>query len=197
MNALLKSSNGLSSHPIDSCLLADRRIFLEEKITTQTALSFTKSVLHLVKEDGRSPIDVLINSEGGELNSGLLIYDVMQGCPVKIRTFVIGKAYSMAAFLFIAGTGGRYMLPNSEIMLHEPLLSNNIGGTAATILSASEALVEAREHLNRLLSKHTGKTISEIEKETAYDHFFSAEEAVSFGAADRIISFAQIIGDRG
>lgn len=194
MDALIKSSNGISSHPMDACLLADRRIFIESEITTPVALSFTKSVLHLLKEDDRSPIDVLINSGGGELNAGMLIYDVMQGCPVKIRTYVIGRAYSMAAFLFIAGTGGRFMLPHSEIMLHEPLLGNRIGGTAATIRSASEALVEAREHLDKLLSKHTGKTFAEIEKETAYDHFFSAEEAVAFGAADKIIRFEQIIG---
>ena len=193
MNALIKSSNGISSHPMDACLLADRQIFLESEITTSVALNFTKSILHLLKEDDRNPIDVLINSEGGELHAGMLIYDVMQGCPVKIRTYVIGRAYSMAAFLFIAGTGGRYILPHSEIMLHEPLFGNRIGGTAATIRSASEALVEARSHLNEILSKHTGKTVDEIEKETAYDHFFSAEEAVSFGAADKIIRFEQIL----
>lgn len=194
MNALLKSSSGFSSHPMDSCLLADRKVFLDSEITTQTALNFTKSVMHLLKEDDHKPIDVLINSEGGELNAGMLIYDVMQGCPVIIRTYVIGRAYSMAAFLFISGTGGRYMLPHSEIMLHEPILGNRIQGTVATIRSASEALMEARKHMNELISKHTGRSTEDIEKETSYDHFFLPEEAVSFGAADKIISFDQILG---
>lgn len=194
MNALLKSASGISSHPMDSCLLADRKVFLEGEITTQAALTFTKSVMHLLMEDDHKPIDVLINSEGGELNAGMLIYDVIQGCPVRIRTFVIGRAYSMAAFLFISGTGGRYMLPHSEIMLHEPILGNRIQGTVATIRSASEALMVARKHMNELISKHTGQSIAVIENETSYDHFFLPEEAVAFGAADQIISFDKILG---
>lgn len=151
-------------------------------VQNQAWLSFIKSGLKL---------DYL---KRGELNAGMLIYDVMQGCPMKIRTYVIGRAYSMAAFLFISGTGGRYMLPHSEIMLHEPILGNRIQGTVATIRSASEALMEARKHMNELISKHTGRSTADIEKETSYDHFFLPEEAVAFGAADKIISFDQILG---
>ena len=106
----------------------------------------------------------------------------------------MGKAYSMAALLFAScSKGQRYMLPHSELMLHEPLLGNRIGGNSSSIKSISESLQETKRKMNQILAKHTGKTEEEVEKATGFDHYFSPEESIAFGLCDEIIGFDKVM----
>lgn len=192
MNVLVKSASGIMQVSGDSKLLSRRKVFIEGEIDNTTACEFVKKIMILTQEDPEKEIDVLINSPGGEINSGMLIYDVIQASRAPIRTFCIGKAYSMAALLFSSGNHGRYMLPHGELMLHEPLLGNLVGGNSSSIRSISESLLETRRRINQILAKHTGKSEKEIEKATEYDHFFSPEESVDFGLCDEIVDFSRI-----
>ncbi|MBQ3969311.1 MAG: ATP-dependent Clp protease proteolytic subunit, partial [Clostridia bacterium] len=133
------------------------------------------------------------NSPGGEVNSGMLMYDVIQSSKAPIKMFCMGKAYSMGALLFASGNHGRFMLPHGELMIHEPLLGNRVGGNSSSIKSISDNLIETKKKLNAILAKHTGKSEEEIEKATEYDHYFTAEESVEFGLCDDIVSFEQIM----
>ncbi len=193
MNVQVKSSHGITLVPVDSRLMAHRKIFIEGEIDAETACEFVKKVMLLNAEDSRKPIDVLVNSAGGEINSGMLMYDVIQGSKAPIRMFCIGKAYSMGAVLFACGNHGRYMLPHGELMLHEPLLGNRVGGSSSSIKSISDSLMETKKKMNRLLAKHTGKTEEEVEEATGFDHYFSPEESIEFGLCDQIVGFDKIM----
>lgn len=195
MNVQIRSSNGITTMPIETKLLASRNVFLEGEINEGTALEFVKQLMHLSTDSPDEPINVLINSPGGEINSGMIIYDVIQTMKTPIRLFCIGRAYSMAAFLFISGQHGRYMLRNSELMLHEPLLGGKVGGNTSSIKELSDSLIKTRDKLNKLLAEHSGHTIEEIEKATDHDHFYSAEESIDFGLCDEIVGFEKIMED--
>lgn len=193
MNVLIKSSNGITQVSADSKLLSQRKVFIEGEITPEAACEFIKKVMVLNAEDSSKPIDVLINSPGGEINSGMVMYDVIQASKSPIRMFCIGRAYSMGAVLFACGNHGRYMLPHSELMLHEPLLGNRVGGNSSSIKSISESLLETKRKMNQILSKHTGKSEEEVEKATSYDHYYSPEESKEFGLCDQIVDFSMIM----
>ena len=189
MNVLIKSSNGITQVSADSRLLSQRKVFIEGEITEETACEFVKKIMILNGEDSSAPIDILINSPGGEINSGMLMYDVIQASKAPIRMFCLGKAYSMAAVLFACGNHGRYMLPHGELMIHEPLLGSHVCGNSSSIKSISDILLNTKRKLNQILAKHTGKSEEEVEKATGFDHYFSPEESVSFGLADEIVDF--------
>lgn len=189
----IKTSAGIALMPADSQLLTHRKIFIEGEISAETACSFLKQVLFLNREDAHQPIDVLVNSCGGEINSGLLMYDVIQSSTAPIRMYCAGKAYSMAAILIACGMHGRYILPHGELMLHQPLLGNQVGGNASSLKSISDSLLETKAKINALLSKHTGKSVEEIEQMTGFDHYFTAEEAIDAGLCDEICSFEHMI----
>ena len=193
MNVQVKSSNGITLVPIESSLMASRKIFIEGEINTDTACEFVKKVMLLNNEDSKKPIDVLINSPGGEINSGMLMYDVIQASKAPIRMFCIGRAYSMGAVLFACGNHGRYILPHGELMIHEPLLGNRIGGNSSSIKSISDSLLETKKKMNQILAKHTGKTEEEVEKATGFDHYFDPKESVEFGLSDEIVGFDRIV----
>jgi len=193
MNVQVKSSNGITLMPIDTKLLTQRKIFIEGEIDQEKACSFVKQILFLCGEDKNKPIDVLINSPGGEISSGLLMYDCIQSCTTPIRMYCLGTAYSMGALLFASGKHGRYMLPHSELMLHEPLLGSRVGGNASSIRSISDSLMDTRNKMNEILAIHTGKTIKEIEEATSFDHYYSPKESVEFGLADEIVNFDKLM----
>lgn len=192
MNIQVRSSNGISLIPIESILYTDRKIFIEEEINSRTSLEFIKQLMLLCRQDSKAPVDVLINSPGGVITAGLAMYDCIQSCKTPIRMICIGSAASMAAIIFAGGNNGRYMLPNSEIMIHEPLLGSPVEGNASSIYSVSEKLMKRRKQTNQILAKHTGKTEKEIEDATNYDHYMTAEESIEFGLADGIIGFDEI-----
>lgn len=193
MNIEVKSAHGISLIPVETRLMTSRKIFIEGEINAEVACNFVKQIMLLNKEDSEAPIDVLINSPGGEINAGLLMYDVIQSSKAPIRMFCIGRAYSMGAVLFACGQHGRYMLPHGELMLHEPLLGSQVGGNSSTIQSISESLLETKKKLNEILAKHTGRPIEELEKATSYDHYFSAQESIDFGLCDEIVDFSKIM----
>lgn len=193
MNVQVKSSNGITLMSMETKLFAARKVFIEGEINQESACEFVKKIMLLNRENASKPIDVMINSPGGEINSGLLMYDVIQSSKAPIRMFCIGTAYSMGALLFTCGNHGRYMLPHSELMLHEPLLGNRVEGNASSIRSISDSLMETRKKINQILAKHTGKTEKEIEETTSYDHYFSAEESVAFCLADDVVSFNKMM----
>lgn len=192
MNVQVKSSNGISLIPIETRLMSERTVFIEGEINPGTTCEFVKKILYLNNEDKQAPINVLINSPGGEINSGMLMYDVIQSCTAPIRMFCIGRAYSMAAVLFASGTHGRYMLPHSELMLHEPLLGNRVSGNSSSIKSISDSLLETKKMINDILIKHTGRTEEEVEQATSFDHYFNPEESIAFGLCDGTAGFDMI-----
>ena len=184
---LLKSSSGVQTVSIESKLMSDhRRLFITGEINADSAMDFFKQVMLLNLEDDKAPISVFINSMGGEIDNGLLIYDAIVGSRAPICTFCSGWV------LFTCGKE-RYMLPHSKLMLHEPLLGGKIGGNASSIKSISESLMETKTMINKLLAFHTGKTESEMDELTSYDHYFSAQEAVEIGLADGIKSFEEMM----
>ena len=193
MNVLVKSSSGITQVSADSKLLSQRKVFIEGEISSESACEFIKKILILNEEDTDKPIDVLINSPGGEINSGMAIYDVIQASKAPIRMFCIGRAYSMGPVLFSSGNHGRYMLPHSELMLHEPLLGNRVSGNSSSIQSISESLLETKRRMNQILARHTGKSEEEVEKATSYDHYYSPEESREFGLCDEIVDFNKIM----
>ena len=193
MNVLVKSSSGITQVSADSKLLSQRKVFIEGEFSSESACEFIKKILILNEEDTDKPIDVLINSPGGEINSGMAIYDVIQASKAPIRMFCIGRAYSMGAVLFSSGNHGRYMLPHSELMLHEPLLGNRVSGNSSSIQSISESLLETKRRMNQILARHTGKSEEEVEKATSYDHYYSPEESREFGLCDEIVDFNKIM----
>lgn len=193
MYAEIKSSNGISLVPVESRLLAERKIIVEGEITPETACEFVRQVLYLNSVSSDTPIDVLINSPGGEINSGMLMYDVIQSSKAPIRIFCIGRAYSMAAVLFASGNHGRYLFQHSELMIHEPLLGCPVGGNSSSIKSVSDSLIESKRKMDAILAKHTGRTKSEIENATSYNHYFSPEESIAFGLGDEIVGFDKIM----
>lgn len=193
MNVIIKSSSGITLVPIESRLLSERKIFLEGEIDSNKACDFIKELIHLCKDDSTKPIDLLINSPGGDISSGLLIYDSIQSCKTPIRTYCMGNAYSMGALLFASGNHGRFMFPHSELMLHEPILGNRVGGSASSIRSISDSLLETRDRMNKILARHTGKTEEQIAEATSYDHYYGPQESIDFGLADEVISLSRLM----
>ena len=193
MNILVKSSNGITQVSADSKLLSQRKVFIEGEINAETACEFVKKILLLNAEDSNKPIDVLINSLGGCINSGMLMYDVIQASKAKIRTYCIGRAYSMGAVLLACGNHGRYILPHGEVMIHEPLLGNRVGGNSSSIKSISESLLETKRKMNQILAKHTGQSEESIEEATSYDHYYDSEESLKFGLVDAVIDFGKLM----
>lgn len=193
MNIQVKSSNGLTLIPIDSRLMARRILFIEGQITAESACEFVKKMILLNEEDANAPIRILVNSPGGEINAGMLMYDVIQSSGAPIQMYCVGRAYSMGAVLFACGNHGRYMLPHSTLMIHEPLVGGNVSGSSSSIRSVSDSLQSSKRMLDQLLAKHTGKSVREIAKATSFDHYFSAEEGVKFGLCDGIVEFQQLM----
>ena len=188
----VKSAAGVHLVPIEAMHLDRRRVFIEGHIDMEMACRFADRVM-LLCDQSHEPIDVFINSQGGEVKAGLMLYDIIQSCPAPMRMLCRGTAYSMAALLFASGSHGRFLLPNSELMLHEPLLGSGVQGSASSIKSIADGILTVRAKLNAILARHTGKTAEQIGEATGYDHFFSAQEAVEFGLADGILDFAQML----
>ena len=190
MNApsyVYKGARGNTVIPLDSELLNDRLIIIDDMITSQTAVDFYKSVRFLARSD--EPINVVLCSGGGEVIAGQAIYDIMQGIKNEVHTYCLGRSASMAAVLLAAGTKGhRYILPHSEVMIHEVLIGGGVGGSATSISKISESINKTRDVMNGILAKHTGKTIEEINEATSFDNYMTAEQAVEFGICDKIIT---------
>lgn len=181
-----KSSFGERAYDIYSRLLRDRIVFLGSAINDQVANSVIAQLLFLENENSKKDILMYIQSPGGHVTAGLAIYDTMQYIKPDVVTVCIGMAASMGAILLTGGAKGkRFALPNSEIMIHQPL--GGVEGQAADIKIHAEHIVAMRERLNKIIAKHTGQSLKQVEKDTDRDRFLTAEEALKYGLIDKII----------
>ena len=181
-----KSGREERAMDIYSRLLKDRIVFLGTTITDEVANSVVAQLLFLQSEDPKADIHLYINSPGGSVTAGLAIYDTMQFISCDVATYCIGQCASMGAVLLAAGTKGkRYALPNSRIMIHQPMAG--VEGTAADIMIHAKEFKALKDRLNQILIKHTGQPLEKIEKDTDRDRFMSAEEAKEYGLIDRVL----------
>ena len=182
----VESAHGVREVSLDTRHLMNRRIFINGEINEESANDFLSQMLYLEQESD-DPITIYINSPGGSVNAGLVIYDCIQASELEINLICAGTAASMAAIIFAGGKKGhRYILPHSKVKIHEPLLAGGVGGSATSIKNISDSILETREIVNKILAKHTGKTLKEINKATSFDNYMNAEEAIKFGLCDEI-----------
>lgn len=195
MNYVERGCNSITTLTTATKLGEDRIISIEGTIDDAVANAFLEQMLVLNREDADTPIIVRINSGGGSVEQGLMMYDVIQGSPAPVKLICTGAAYSMAAILLASGNPkhGRYVLPNSKLMIHEPLIQGGVGGKTSSIKSISDSMLETRKKLNGILAKHTGHTIEEIDEATSYDHYFTADEAVAYGLCDKVVDFSFLV----
>lgn len=163
------------------------RLFLVGPIDHRMAVDFISAMLVLAEE--KKDAEIIIDSPGGEISAGLMIYDVLRSYKYKITMYCTGLAASMAAFILAAGQKGRrFVLPHSQVMIHEPLISSGFGGSATSIEKTAQGILETKAVLNKILAEHTGRSVNEINKATLEDNFMTSEEAVKFGICDEIRS---------
>ncbi len=180
-----KSNNGERAYDIYSRLLKDRIIMLNGEIDDINCNTIISELLYLDSLNNND-ISLYINSPGGSVTAGMAIYDTINFIKSDVSTICIGIAASMAAFLLSSGTKGkRFCLPNSEVMIHQPL--GGAQGQATEIKIAAERILKMREKLNKMLAKNTGKDIKVIEVDTERDHFLTADEALDYGLIDKIL----------
>ena len=181
-----ETSSGYYRFSIQEDMLARREVECVGTITPDSAYSLTRQLRWLEQEDRNAEITMLINSPGGDVSSGLALYDVMKSLSCPIRTVCLGTAASMAAILFAAGST-RDILPHGRVMIHDPLISDGIGGSALQVQDVSNRLLKSRKELCSILAECTGKSLQQIYRKTGRDTFFDAEGAVAFGLADRVV----------
>ena len=180
-----QTNRGERSYDIYSRLLEDRIVFISGEINDQTANLAIAQLLYLEGKDSSKDIMMYINSPGGSVSAGLAIYDTMNYIRCDVSTICVGMAASMGAFLLAAGAKGkRCALPNSEIMIHQPL--GGFQGQASDIAIHAGHILKTKKLLNRILSSNTGKSIEEVEKDTDRDNFLSAKEALEYGIIDKV-----------
>ena len=180
---------GERSMDIYSRLLSDRIIVLSDQVNDTTASLVVAQLLFLESQDSEKDISLYINSPGGSVTAGLAIYDTMNYIKCDVSTICVGMAASMGAFLLSSGAKGkRIALPNSEILIHQPLIGGNgLTGQATDIELAAKNLVRTKERLNEILAKNTGKSYDEVVRATERDNFLTPEQALEFGIIDRVL----------
>jgi ATP-dependent Clp protease, protease subunit len=184
---LEKTTSGERAYDIYSRLLKDRIIFLGTPIDDAVANTVIAQLLFLDSESSKDDIKIYINTPGGSVSAGLAIYDTMQHVKADVSTICVGMAASMGAVILAGGAKGkRLALPNSEIMIHQVM--GGAEGQATDIKIRAEHILKVKEKLDKILVKHTGKSLSQIEKDTDRDKFMSPQEAISYGLIDKIVS---------
>ncbi|HFB6661027.1 TPA: ATP-dependent Clp endopeptidase proteolytic subunit ClpP [Neisseria gonorrhoeae] len=179
---------GERAFDIYSRLLKERIVFLVGPVTDESANLVVAQLLFLESENPDKDIFFYINSPGGSVTAGMSIYDTMNFIKPDVSTLCLGQAASMGAFLLSAGEKGkRFALPNSRIMIHQPLISGGLGGQASDIEIHARELLKIKEKLNRLMAKHCGRDLADLERDTDRDNFMSAEEAKEYGLIDQVL----------
>ncbi|MBY6283134.1 ATP-dependent Clp endopeptidase proteolytic subunit ClpP [Neisseria flava] len=183
-----QSGRGERAFDIYSRLLKERIVFLIGPVTDESANLVVAQLLFLESENPDKDIFFYINSPGGSVTAGMSIYDTMNFIKPNVSTLCLGQAASMGAFLLSAGEKGkRFALPNSRIMIHQPLISGGLGGQASDIEIHARELLKIKEKLNRLMAKHCGRDLADLERDTDRDNFMSAEEAKEYGLIDQVL----------
>lgn len=181
-----QTSRGERAYDIFSRLLKERIVFIGTAIDDYVASLAIAQMLHLEAEDPDKDISVYINSPGGSVTAGLAIYDTMQYIRPQVSTICVGMAASMGAILLLAGEKGkRQALPNARIMIHQPW--GGVQGTASDISIQAEEILKTKKRLNEIIAQHTGKTLSEIEKDTDRDNYMSSQQAMEYGLIDKVL----------
>ena len=181
-----QTNRGERSYDIFSRLLNDRIIVLSDEVNDTTASPIVAQLLYLEGQDPEKDISLYINSPGGSVTAGMAIYDTMQYIKCDVSTICMGLAASMGAFLLSSGAKGkRYALPNSEIMIHQPL--GGARGQATDIKIVADQIIKTKERLNRILAENTGRSIEEIARDTDRDNYLTAQEACEYGLVDKVI----------
>lgn len=182
-----QTNRGERSYDIFSRLLNDRIIMLSDEVNDATASIVIAQLLYLEGQDAEKDISLYINSPGGSVTAGMAIYDTMQYIKCDVSTICMGMAASMGAFLLSSGAKGkRYALPNSEVMIHQPL--GGAQGQATEIQIAADHILKTREKLNKILAENTGRSIEEIARDTERDNFLTAQQAMEYGLVDKVIA---------
>ena len=185
-----QTGRGERSYDIFSRLLKDRIIFLSEDVNPTTASLVIAQMLFLESEDPDKEISFYINSPGGSITDGMAIVDTMNYIKCPVSTICVGLAASMGSVLLTCGAKGRrFATPNSEILIHQPLISGGLAGQTTEIKIHADHMVKTREKLNKLLSERTGQSLEQIEKDTERDHYMTAEEALKYGLIDGILDY--------
>lgn len=183
-----KTNNGERSYDIFSRLLEDRIIMLHDEVNDHTASLVVAQLLYLESKDPDKDICLYINSPGGSISAGMAIHDTMKYIKCDVTTICMGMAASMGAFLLASGTKGkRLILPNAEVMIHQPLISGGLSGQTTDIKIHADHMVKTREKLNRFLSEYTGNSYEKICADVERDNYMSAKETLDYGLVDRII----------
>lgn len=183
-----QTSRGERSYDIFSRLLNDRIIMLSDQVNDTTASLVVSQLLYLEGQDSEKDISLYINSPGGSITAGMAIYDTMNYIKCDVSTICIGMAASMGAFLLSSGAKGkRFSLPNSEILIHQPLISGGLSGQCTDIKIHSDHLVRTRQKMNEILAANTGKPIEQIQIDTERDNYMYANEAMEYGLIDKVI----------
>ena len=189
-NVLEKTSSGERVYDLYSRLLKDRIIFISDEINDNSANIIVSELLYL-DSINHEDINIYINSPGGSITSGMAIYDTMNYIKSDVSTICIGMAASMAAFLLSSGKKGkRYALPNSEVMIHQPL--GGVNGQATEIKIAADRILKLKDKLNKILSKNTGKDLETIAQDTERDYFMDSNEAFNYGIVDKVLDNEKI-----
>ncbi len=182
-----QTGRGERSYDIFSRLLNDRIIMLCDEVNDATASLVVAQLLYLESQDPEKDISLYINSPGGSITAGMAIYDTMQFVKPDVSTICVGMAASMGAFLLSSGAKGkRLALPNSEIMIHQPL--GGAQGQATDIQIHAERIIKIKKHLNKILAENSGQPLEKIERDTERDNFMSAQQAVEYGLIDRVVT---------
>lgn len=183
-----KSGRGERAYDIYSRLLKDRIIFMNGPVTDDMTSIATAQLLFLSNEDPEADIHVYVNSPGGSVSAGLAIYDTMQFVRPKVATYCIGMAASMGSILLMGGAKGkRYVLPNSKVLLHQPLLGGVRQGQATDLAIEAKEMIKTRERLYKIIQHHTGQDYDKIKTDCERDYWLDAEEAVEYGCADQVL----------
>lgn len=184
-----QTNHGERSFDIYSRLLNDRIVFLCDEVNDTTASLVVAQLLYLEAQDPDKDISLYINSPGGSITAGMAIYDTMNYIKCDVSTVCIGMAASMGAFLLSSGAKGkRFALPNSEIMIHQPLISGGLKGQATDVKIYTDHLLRTKEKMNKILSENTGKSYEQVCEDTERDNFMSADEACAYGLVDKVIA---------
>ncbi len=182
------TGGGSRAYDIYSRLLKDRIIFLGGSVDDETANLIVAQLLFLSSEDPSADIHFYINSPGGSVSAGLAIYDTMRYVRCDICTYCVGMAASMGAVLLLGGSKGkRYALPNSRVLMHQPLIPGLIRGTATDLEIQAEEMLRIRERLYKIISEHTGKNLEQVEKDCERDYWMDAEQSLTYGVIDKIM----------
>ena len=182
-----ETAEGLNRLDIRDEMFGQRELELMTPVNAESCAAIIRGLLYLQRQDPEAPVTLYINSPGGEVQSGLALYDVMQAVSCPIRTVCLGMAASMGALLFIAGDE-REILPHSRVMIHDPLIGEGAGGSALSVKARADDLMRIRDITAGVIARHSGMSLEHVFELTASDTYFEAKEAVEAGLADRIIT---------